>query len=150
MPIIIHRPDLDPKPEPFAYDKVVGVIVMVLVGLWVVGDFLTLLVLGSMEGFLSQVSPNLTKAGEMGELNRRLVVAATETVASGALFVLSAIGIRNSLRYGFWLCFPAGIVMIVASGIPIEERTFMQWVFALVAMGYSAWRLIGWAGPKPN
>jgi hypothetical protein len=79
-----------------------------------------------------------------------MLVGMATTLGSGTLFVTAGIGIRSSLRYGFWLAFPAGIAMIVTSGLPTEERPFMQWVFALVAMGYCAWRLLGWVGPTPS
>jgi hypothetical protein len=149
MPIIIHRPDFEPPREAYAYDKIVGVIMLVLVGLWIAGDLFALVLMGSLEGLLSKAGADL-KTSDLRALNTQLALLVVGTVASGALFVVSAIGIRNSLRYGFWLAFPAGVVMMVTSGLPTEERTFAQWVFALVAMGYSGWRLIGWAGPKPN
>lgn len=150
MPIIIHRPDLEPLGEVYPYDKVLGVIMIVLVGLWIAGDIIMALLVGSVAGFMAGPESGAAKTGDLNAVHRDMVVGLILTLGSGTLFVAAATGIRSSFRYGFWLAFPAGIAMTVTSGLPTSERAFMQWLFALGAMGYSAWRLLGWVGSKPR
>jgi len=150
MPIVIHRPDLEPQGEVYPYDKVLGVIVIVLVALWIVGDIIMALVVGSVTGFMARSESGAAKLGDYTALHRDMLVGMVLTMGSGTLFVAAGIGIRNSFRYGFWLAMPAGIAMTVTSGLPTTHRAFMQWLFAVGAMGYSAWRLLGWVGPKPR
>jgi hypothetical protein len=149
MPIVIHRPDLAPKREVFPYDRIVGVIIMVVVGLWLLYDVLGIMLLGSVEGFFTKIAPGEAEK-EIADLNRIVVLDFVKTLGFGSWFVVCAIGIRNSLKYGFWLVIPASIALIVVNGLPINETLFAESAFALVAMGYCAWRLAGWAGPKPT
>ncbi len=67
MPIIIKRPDLEPKHEVYEYDKIVGVIVLVFVGLWIVADILGILLLGTIEGFVVKYAPELKE--DVAEIN---------------------------------------------------------------------------------
>ncbi len=148
MPIIIKRPDLEPKRETYEYDKIVGVIILVVVGLWIVADILGILLLGTIEGFVVKYAPDLKE--DLAEVNTLVALAFLKTFGFGAWYALCGIGIRNGLKYGFWLVYPASIALLIVNKLPTDETLFAESVFALVAMGYCSWRLFGKTEPKPH